>query len=710
MTRYASHRAIMRAAARKGLAPRPPVNVAEYAAEHRWLNNTGGGYVGRWRHEMTPYLVDPMADLNSLDHLTVCVVGPGQSGKTSIPENWLLQSVGTNPAKMLWLMQTDDAVEAYVKDRINPMIDDHEVLRKNQGPRPVDDSLHFKRFRTMSVEFLSATLRNLINKSAPRIVLDEIDAYPDGLGDVVALADVRRQTFGMWSKILAISHPDKARGLRPDRDWTAGIMAVYADSDRRVWYWACPHCGSWSSPAPIADRVMLLKYPEEGSLDEIAAAARLVCPINNCEIENHHRHAMNIGGRWIGRGQEISQAGAVTGELVHAKTAGFWIVGVMSPFLLGGIGGLARARVKAERELEISGEEETLRQVMVKQWGVPYAPPKSLGSIDANTLAERADPDLKLGIVPDGVRFLTVAVDCQIAHFEYLVRGWGVGGESWIIDRGRIAADPATSAQDWDQLLDLFTRGYPLGDGSGRAMTARAAVYDSAGAPGVTQQAYAAWSRWRKARAVRMFGMVSGRDCWSIIPTKGDSGINAPRLQVVYPDTSRKANVKAGAGAVPLARFNPNAFKDDLRGQFLKADVGPWHVHFPAGLLGDASGASGRQQRSKDPPHVWFEQAVAEDRDPKSGRWVRVSPSARNEALDLMVMTHIAAHLHGLARINWERPPSWSQAWDTNSTIVGVAAAVPIAATAAKSAASPTPAAGETKKPNSISTLIDKFK
>src|SRR5580698_15758 len=105
----------------------------------------------------------------------------------------------------------------------------------------------------------------------------------------------------------------------------------------------------------------------------------------------------------------------------------------MSPFILGGIGGLARAKAKAERELEVSGDDAALRQVTVKQYGFPYARTRGVGSIDANVLAERADTELKLGTVPDGVRFITMAVDCQLANWEWLARGWGVGGQSWVI-------------------------------------------------------------------------------------------------------------------------------------------------------------------------------------------------------------------------------------------------------------------------------------
>lgn len=680
--RYASATRLF-ADALDAFLPAELLSVAQYAAEKRWLANEGGGYVGRWRHEEAPYLVGPMEALTSLEYLTVAVAGPGQSGKTAIAENWLLHSVGTNPGDLLWYMQTDQGIEAYVKGRINPMVDAHDVLRSNQGLRPVDDSLHFKRFRGMKVEFLSATASNLINKSAPRIVADEVDAYPEGLGDVKALLDVRRQTFGRESMILALSHPDRARGIVPERDWTAGIMAIYGDSDRRVWYWPCPHCGAWSSPAPIAARVMTLDYPADGTLDEIERAARLICPVNGCLIEDHERRGMNLAafaspfGGWIGDGQEIDEGGTVRGELVKRRTAGFWIVGVMSPFILGGIGSLARAHAKAARELEASGEDKTLREVTVKQIGVPYTPPRAVGSIDANTLADRAEPGLHLGQVPAGVRFLTLTVDCQIAHFDWLVLGWGLRGETWVVDRGRLPGDPATSPDDWDRLLaEVALKRYPLSDGSGRGMAIRGMGYDSGGAPGVTQQAYAAWSRWKARRAVRLFGKIAGRDVWSIVPMKGTATLMAPRLKVAYPDTARKANAAFAAGTVPVAMFNANAFKDDLAGQLQRAEPGDWYVHFPAAL------------RSKEPPHVWFEQLCAEQRQ-KNGRWEKIQASARNEALDLFVMGKAIAHLHGLTRINWERPPLWAAAWDENSMI---RAPEPVDAAPGEDAAAPSPA------------------
>ncbi len=656
------------------LRPRARETVAQYAARKRVLSNPAGAYSGPWNHELAPYLVEPMDCLSSLEHQAVAVVGPGRSGKTSIAENWLLKSVATDPGDMLWYMPTDDLRDAYVKAQIDPMIDLHPELSGRLGTRSQDRSMKFKKFVGMRAEFLSATQANLISKTAQRIVADEIDAYLAALGDVKAQFDVRITNFGRYGKILGLSHPDRAIGLDPD-NWNEGILSWYKASDRRMWYWPCPHCGAWSSPIPIADRVMAIHYPSNGSLEEIAEKARLVCPSYGCEIEDSYRREMLRYGRYVGLGQEISEDGVVTGELVPRRIAGFWIVGAMSLFVDGGIGSLARARVKAEREAEANGDSRGFHQVMAKQWGFPRLLLKAEGNIDANVLAERAEPALKRGLVPYGVRFLTIAADIQAAHFEWMVRGWGVKGESWVIQYGKLPASVDTSPEDWDQLLEtVFAIAWPLADGSGRGMRARGCGYDSQGIPGVTEQAYAAFTRWQRQRRLRLYGQSNGRDAWSVIPMRGAKAVNAQKLLVTYPDTQRKANIQRGRGQVPVAAFNPNLFKDALSGQLKRDQPGEQYVHFPHGL------------RSKEPPHTFFEQIATEHRL-ADGRWEKRSPNLRNEAQDLLVMSHVIAHLQGLNRIPWESPPAWAAPWESNTMID--AAASPNTAEAAAVALPP---------------------
>ncbi|MEJ0020717.1 MAG: terminase gpA endonuclease subunit [Acetobacteraceae bacterium] len=651
------------------VAFRPPdqISVADYALRHRRLSNAGGGYVGPWSHDEAPYLVEPMQCLTSELYYTTAIVGPGQSGKTEIAHNWLLQSVGADPADFLWYMPAGPLLEAHVKTRIDPLVFDHDVLREGLGDRAGDDTLHFKRFGSMSVQFLPAIHGNMISKSAPRIVADEWDAYPESLGDPKALLDVRRQTFGTKSMLLAISHPDQAGGMEPSRDWQHGIMAIYGESDRRVWWWPCPECGAWSSPSPIASRQMTLHYPADASLDVIERETRLLCPVNGCLIEDWQRRSMNLQGRWLGLGQDMSEDGDVTGDLAPRQTAGFWITGIMSPFLLRGIGGLAAALVKAQRETDVSGEDRSESEVCTKQLGIPYVPRRKIGTLDALTLAERAEPGLRLGVVPEGVRFLTCMVDVQANRFEVLIRGWGEAGESWIVDAWQVPATPATDAVCWDRLFgDLASRKVPLDGDATRGMSIKGIGYDSGGEPGVTLHAYATWRRLRQRNQVRRSGRINGRDAWSIVPMKGQGQPTAPRLAVVYPDTARKDRRANAGGQVPLAQFATDQFKDDLAGQLATMAPGAWHVHFPHGLRGNFG--VGPDERNGDPPHLFFEQLVAEARNTR-GKWEKPHQGIRNEAMDLLVGAHVVAHLHGLARLDWTRPPSWAAEWQHNSLI-----------------------------------------
>ena len=128
--------------------------------------------------------------------------------------------------------------------------------------------------------FTAQRQANLISHTARKIVVDEIDALPDSMGDVIPALNIRRQTYGRYSKMLVMSHPDKATGLKPERDWTKGVMALYAKSDRRVWYCPCPQCGAWSAMAPFGPRFYTLNYKAEDTLDEIAVRAHLACPVN----------------------------------------------------------------------------------------------------------------------------------------------------------------------------------------------------------------------------------------------------------------------------------------------------------------------------------------------------------------------------------------------------------------------------------------------
>jgi len=59
------------------------------------------------------------------------------------------------------------------------------------------------------------------------------------------------------------------------------------------------------------------------------------------------------------------------------------------------------------------------------------------------------------GAVPAGVRVLTAGVDVQQNRLVYVVRGWGVRQESWLIDEGELWGDTGGD-EVWLDLVDLL--------------------------------------------------------------------------------------------------------------------------------------------------------------------------------------------------------------------------------------------------------------
>lgn len=651
---YASGMRIV-AEALRAILPPAPANVADFAAAKRWLANEGGGYVGLWNHHEAPYLIRPMESLSKEQYSCTAVAGPGQCGKTEIGRNWLFTTALADPADMLWYSGSEPLVTTESKVNIARMINDHAQLKEMLN----GNSISMKKFGTMVIEFLAGIESNMISKSVPRIVADEWDMIWAALPNVKELLDLRMQTYGHAAHLLALSHPDAVEGLEPD-DWTGGIMKLYRDSTRGLWYWPCPHCGAHSSPNPTAARYMPIHYDDRAPLDEIRDMARLLCPVNGCLIEDSQRYSMNLHGDWVFRGQTIDEDGTIAGEPIAREIDGYWIVGAMSKFTKGGIGALAVTEAQAQRDYERDNDRKAFRSTIAKRLGLPLRKDKRTDSIDANTLAARAEPGLKLGQVPHGVRCIMVMIDVQGGRFEALARGFFSEGRSVVVDFRAFEGNPGTSEEDWDQVLKYATETHwPLEGDLSRGMRAHMVGYDSAGVPGVTTQAYAAWRRLKAAQKVRLHGRINGLPAWNVMPTKGGSTLSAPRLQVVFPENNRKDRSAGAVGDVPVALFNPNLFKDDLADQLAQEVDARWSIRFPKELA------------NEQPPHPWFEQVVAEQRD-KRGKWDRKKAGAPNEATDLLVGTDMLACLAGYRRIKWDAPPQWAKPWNENSNVAPI--------------------------------------
>lgn len=648
------------------LAPSHRLTVADAAHKFRMLRNPGGGYSGPWRNDLVPYMVEPMEMFTARRVRALIFVGPAQSAKTAaLIENPLVHAVCVDPADMMIVQMNQDMARDFSKRRLSRLNHDCPEVQRRLSPSKSADNVFDKMYAGMLLSIGFPAISQLSSRPIPRMLFTDYDRMPEdvgGEGEPFDLGVVRTRTFGSRGITVAESSPGrpvtnaKWRRQSPhEAPPSTGILALYNRGDRRRFYWQCPHCGEW-----FEGNFSLLKWPEKEPDPKAAgAAAVMVCPHNGCVIEPKQKRQMNTDGVWCPDGCEVTGDGDVTGTPPDTSTVSYWLKGVAAAFI--SWPELVEKYLIALREFDRTGSEEALKTTVNTDQGEPYIPRAAAeeSSLEAEELVARVEP-YKLCTVPADVRFMTMAVDVQANRFDVLVRGWGKDLESWVIDRFQIwrpidedrPLDPARYVEDWAVLFELLDRRYPLQADKDRSMRVAAVAVDSAGAPGVTANAY------------DFFRQCEGKGLSRrLMLTKGASTRNAPRLRQTFPDAERKDRKAAARGEIPVWMFNPNGLKDELDQQLRRTETGPRFVHFSRELLADNS------------PHPFFEEITAEVRQP-NGDWKK--EKARNETLDLMVMTHAAGLALEIERIDWNSPPGWAADHGNNVLITdasGVSAA-----------------------------------
>lgn len=648
---------------------RPPerLTVSQAAEKYRWLNNPGS-YVGPWKNETTPYLVEPMDVLNDIDYQAMIFVGPAQSGKTDCVLNYLAHTAICDPADMMIIQTSMATARDFSKRRIERLFRHTKPVGERVAPGRNNQNTFDTRFTSGWMLTLSwPTINELSGKPIPRLWLTDYDRMPqnvDGEGSPFDLARNRAKSFKRYGKTVAESSPGY---VIDDPKWkpsspheappTQGILALYNRGDRRRWYWKCPHCEEAFEPD-----FTLLTWPDSADRMEAAEAAHMICPHCGCAIThdrdnqtgNPGKYDLNLGARWVREGMIWMRNGAITGKPLRSDIASFWLKGPAVAFA--DWKSLVLKYLEAMDEYEKTGSEEALKTTVNTDQGLAYLPKGAEMERLPEDLKTRAS-DLGDRVVPEGVRFLTAAIDVQKNRFIVQVHGVGVGGDIWVVDRftirkserldedgERYPLNPAAYLEDWNVLIpEVLEKVYPLADNSGRFMQIKAVICDSGGKEGTTKNAYNFWRHLRDNSEDNLH-----RRFWLV---KGASSKAAPRIALSYPDSDRKDRHAAARGEIPVLMINTNMVKDQVNAMLERTEANGGRINFPNWL------------------EDWFyTELTVEVRTDKGWENPR---SARNEAWDLLVYT-AALNLYriiDIERIDWVRPPSWAAEWDDNDLI-----------------------------------------
>lgn len=589
--------------------PQENLSLIEWSIKHRGYDRE----TLPWQNELRNALGDPVTS-------EVGIMKPVQCGATTIGVDWTGWLIDTDPSDM-GICQPDRLMaEKFVKGRLDPMIESTWIVKSKLQPVANANNQWIKLFRGMLLTTIWPVPAAFTQLTLRYGWLDDFDQYDDNIGEsggeggqgsAITLLDGRFTAHEGREKKYISSSPAKDDG--------GGIEAfVESGTDERL-HPECPSCGERFEIDFLRD----LRFDDKGTADQAEKTAHVVCPVNGCILEPSDRRKLHESC------MRLPDFGFVqTNHGMSRRRRTFRVDGLMA---LPTWPTLARAWREAQIAWATRQDESGLRTVVNTKAGKNYRSKHSGEKpLDGDVLAKRLEDGWRSGEIPAGAKVVVVAVDVQNDRFEVLVMAYGENLESWIIDRypidvlpdGLTTVRPFRHPEHWQVLLPLFTKQWPLADGSGRTVPALTVAIDTGGSD--TAGDDSALKFWHAARALSVHAS-------RITLLKGASRPTGPLIsQAQFSD--RKVGGGARKAGPKLFHPNVHAIKHIIDSRLRRATAGPGYIHIPDWIAPRMGGQNGVRD------HSYLDEMTCERLE--KGKWKKERP--RNETWDLLVYSYAA--------------------------------------------------------------------
>ena len=402
------------------LKPPEELTVSEWAGKYRFLDERSSSMPGKWKNEMTPYLVGIMDEFNNYQTEKIVFCKCTQLGGTEALNNMICFSVAQDPAPMMIVYPTSELADSVVEQRIKPMLKASKETKKHFKER--NSTKKELQFDNMYISIVgSNSPSELASRPIRYLFLDEVDKYPNESkkeADPISLAVERTKTFNN-RKIYMCSTPTTRTGHIWEEKEKADIEKHY--------FVPCPHCGDF-----IELKFSQIRWPDDNeklSAADKAEFAQYICQECGNTINDADKMEMLQKGKWE----------TVKENTKFTKTVAFWINTLYSPF--------TRFSQIAKAYLIAKDDTEALHNFTNSWLAEPWEDTKL--KTNAETVMER-QTDLPEFVVPEWTRLLTAGVDVQETSLYYIIRAWGEYLTSQLVTRGQV-----TSFRDIERVMNL---------------------------------------------------------------------------------------------------------------------------------------------------------------------------------------------------------------------------------------------------------------
>jgi phage terminase large subunit GpA-like protein len=499
----------------KGFAPPPDLRVSDWSDQERKLSPEASAEPGQWVTSRAEYQRGIMDAFSDPAIEVVVVMSSAQVGKTEILNNVIGYHVAQDPSPMLVVQPTLDMAQTWSKDRLAPMLRDTPVLQglvKDPRARDSGNTTLHKIFPGGHITSCGANSPSSLASRPVRIVLcDEVDRYPISAGsegDPVSLAKKRASTF--WNRKIGLFSTPTNKG-------NSRIETAFEESDKRLFFVPCGHCGHEQS----------LKWAQVRWDENKPETAKYACEDCGVLWSDAERVRAIRQGKW-----------SATSE--SRRVAGFHLSGMYSPWVP-----LEAAVIEF---LEAKKQPATLRVWVNTYLGEVWE--EAGESVDDYQLSERRE-DFD-DTLPIDVLLLTAGVDVQDDRLEVEIVGWGRDEESWSLEYKTIFGDPSSPAV-WQDLDNILATKFEREDG--KELVARCVCVDSGG-----------------HHTNSVYHYVRPREGRRIFAIKGVGGEGKPLV-----GKPGRNNI----GKIKLFPIGVDTAKDLLFSRMRIAEPGPGYMHFP---------------------------------------------------------------------------------------------------------------------------------
>lgn len=402
------------------LKPPEELTVSEWAEKYRFLDERSSSMPGKWKNEMTPYLVGIMDEFNNYQTEKIVFCKCTQLGGTEALNNMICFSVAQDPAPMMIVYPTSELADSVVEQRIKPMLKASKETKKHFKER--NSTKKELQFDNMYISIVgSNSPSELASRPIRYLFLDEVDKYPNESkkeADPISLAVERTKTFNN-RKIYMCSTPTTRTGHIWEEKEKADIEKHY--------FVPCPHCGEF-----IELKFSQIRWPDDNeklSAADKAEFAQYICQECGSTINDSDKMEMLQKGEWR----------TVKENTKFTKTVAFWINTLYSPF--------TRFSQIAKAYLIAKDDTEALHNFTNSWLAEPWEDTKL--KTNAETVMER-QTDLPEFVVPEWTRLLTAGVDVQETSLYYIIRAWGEYLTSQLVTRGQV-----TNFKEIERVMNL---------------------------------------------------------------------------------------------------------------------------------------------------------------------------------------------------------------------------------------------------------------